>query len=334
MTDGEPTTTGVGQANGKAILLGEHAVIYGAPALAIGIGLGAQAWSRTLGRGPSRLLVRGWNVTVDENDDECDLARAFRAVLATVRREVPNFGPRAVEVEAYLPPQSGLGCSAAIGVAIARALDRAAHEEVLQERAMEWERVFHGNPSGVDAAVAARGGCVWFQRGAIEHVHLTEPLWLCIGHTGTVSSTKAMVDATRELRSRDPKGVNEVFDAIASLVRDARRAIGIGDHVTLGDRMNDAQSMLRALLLSTPPIERMCTLARSAGAFGAKLTGAGGGGSVVALAPDTLVADAILAGWTKSGYRGFATCVAEDSRRPAFERGEVLPASPLSTGGP
>jgi mevalonate kinase len=138
-----------------------------------------------------------------------------------------------------------------------------------------------------------------------------------------------MVAAVKEQRSRDPKAVDEVFDAIASLVHEARKAIGTGEHATLGERMNDNQAMLRDLLLSTPRIERLCALARSAGAFGAKLTGAGGGGSVVALVSDKLVADAVLTAWTKDGYRGFVTRVAPDHRPLAVERAEVLGASPF-----
>ena len=324
----------VGQANGKAILLGEHAVIYGAPAIAVGIGLGAQARARSAGPGSSRLLLHGWNVTVDEHDEERDLARAFRALLVAVRQGVPDLEPQDVEVEAYLPPAGGLGCSAAIGVAIARALDPAALDDVLEERAMKWERVFHGNASGVDAAVAVRGGCQWFRRGSeAERVYLTKPLWLCIGHTGAASSTRAMVGAVAELRSRNPGAVDRAFDAIASLVHDARRAIASGDHATLGERMNDNQARLGTLLLSTPPIERLCELARKAGALGAKLTGAGGGGSVVALAPGAREADAIVASWAEDGYRGRIMCVAADSP-PARDRAEGRSASPLSSRDP
>ena len=159
--------TSAGHACGKVILLGEHAVVYGVPALAVGIDRGARATASPLPPGPSRLRVRGWNIAVRDNEDGHDLARAFRALLDCVRDDVPSLGPKDVEVEADLPPGGGLGCSAAMGVAIARAIDPAASEDAVQERAMAWERVFHGNPSGVDAAVSARGGCAFFRKGCL-----------------------------------------------------------------------------------------------------------------------------------------------------------------------
>src|SRR5579863_10514902 len=107
-----------GVACGKVILLGEHAVVYGEPALAVGIDRGARATAKALEKGPSKLLVRGWNVTVRDNEEEHDLARAFRALLDAARDDDPTLPAFAVEVEADLPPGGGLGCSAAIGVAI------------------------------------------------------------------------------------------------------------------------------------------------------------------------------------------------------------------------
>src|SRR5579864_753030 len=155
-----------GFACGKVILLGEHAVVYGVPAIAVGIDRGARARATPMTAGPSRLHIRGWNIDVSEQESGSDLARGFRALLDTVRASALALSPMAVDVEADLPPGAGLGCSAAVGVAIARAIDPQAPEAALQERAMAWERVFHGNPSGVDTAVAARGGCIFFRRGA------------------------------------------------------------------------------------------------------------------------------------------------------------------------
>ena len=317
---------GVGQAFGKAILLGEHAVVYGVSAIAVGIDRGACAGATRLERGPSRLFVRGWNISVREDDDAHDLARAFRALLEAARRELPLLEPHAVEVEASLPPGGGLGCSAAIGVAIARALDPHAGQQSTLDRAMAWEQVFHGNPSGVDAAVAARGGCVLFRKGEpVEPIRARVPLQLCIGHTGIASSTKTMVDAVARARQRAEAAVDRSFEAIRSLVHAARSAIEGGDRVALGHLMDQNQELLASLSVSTTAIEQMCELARGAGALGAKLTGAGGGGSVVALVASSSVAEAVLEAWKGEGLDGFAATVAQDEARPRVLESETAP---------
>jgi mevalonate kinase len=315
----------IGRACGKVILLGEHAVVYGVPAIAVGIDRGARARTTPLHAGPSRLHVRGWNIDVDEDEPGPDLARALRALLDSVRTAVPSLSPQAVDVEADVPPGAGLGCSAAIGVAIARAIDPHGSDDAVQTRAMAWERIFHGNPSGVDAAVAARGGCIFFRRGeTLEAVRAGCTLHLCVGSTGTASSTRSMVDAVAKLRAARPQLVEKSFDAVRALVHSARVAIVAGDRFALGRLMDLNQTLLNALCVSTPDIERLCAVARRAGAFGAKLTGAGGGGSVVALVQSPAFADAVLSAWKADGFDGFATSVQPEERARVFES-ESLP---------
>ncbi|HXX65951.1 MAG TPA: mevalonate kinase [Polyangiaceae bacterium] len=307
--------SGVGYACGKVILLGEHAVVYGIPAIAVGIDRGARARAVALESEPSRLHVQGWNINVRENDDQHDLARAFRALLDSARTSSPSLGPHAVDVDADLPPGGGLGCSAAMGVAIARALEPRLGQAAIQDRAMAWERIFHGNPSGVDAAVATRGGCVLFRRGSgLEPVRARGALHLCVGNTGMASSTKSMVEAVARLRARKPETVEEAFEGVRVLVNAARAALEAGDRAALGRLMDLNQSLLGALFVSTPEIERLCALARDAGALGAKLTGAGGGGSVVALVPTQSVAEAVLRSWNDAGFQGFSTQVTAELR--------------------
>ncbi len=327
-SDGLDNRPWAGQACGKVILLGEHAVVYGIPAIAVGIDRGARARAAPIDDSFSRLHVRGWNISVDEREEETppghDLGKAFRALLNEVRADSPEFATHSIEVEANLPPGGGLGCSAAVGVAIARAIDPGASQDAVQRRAMAWERVFHGNPSGVDAAVAARGGCVFFKRGeALERVFARGALHLCIGSSGCASSTKTMVDAVAAMRARCPEVVTRAFDGIGALVDDARAAIEQGDRFALGRLMDLNQLLLGRLFVSTPEIERMCALARGAGAFGAKLTGAGGGGSVVALVSSELVSDAVLTAWSLEGFDGFATSVALEMR-PRVQENEKL----------
>jgi mevalonate kinase len=314
---------GVGHAGGKTIVLGEHSVVYGGPAIAAGIDRGARARATAIDKGPSRLFIRDWGISASEVDDDNDLVRAFRALL-TAARAHGIHGHHEVEVDASLPPGGGLGCSAAIGVAIARSLDPRAAESTVLDWTMAWEQVFHGNPSGVDAAVSARGGCFVFRKGAaLEPVRLRAPLYLCIGNTGITSSTKTMVDAVARLRERKAELVEQTFEAIRVLVNNARLAIEAGDRTALGRLMDLNQMLLSGLFVSTSEIERMCAVAREAGALGAKLTGAGGGGSVIALAATLGASDAILAAWKADGFGGFLASVVPDARGRELENGRA-----------
>lgn len=302
-----------GTAWGKVILLGEHAVVYGIPALAVGIDRGAAASAVEVDDGPCLLRVVGMEVDISENDPEHDLGRAFHALLEEERLHSSTGRPLGLRVTARadLPPGGGLGCSAALGVAIARAVSAEPSDERISDLAMAWERIFHGSPSGVDAAVASRGGCMVFERGrGIELVRPKGALTLCVGSTGHASSTKAMVDTVARLRQRRPEVVAKAFDGIAALVQNARLAVEAGDRVGLGRLMDLNQMILSGLFVSTEEIERLCHLARDAGALGAKLTGAGGGGSVVALVTGNAAAERVLHAWKADGFWGFGTRIA------------------------
>lgn len=297
----------VGWACGKVILLGEHAVVYGVPALAAGIDRGVTAASTEIEGEHCHLRARGWALEIDERDER-DLGRAFFAVVSATRANGARRSARSVELSVDLPPGAGLGCSAAMGVAVARALDPDATIDTILSRTMLWERVFHGNPSGIDAAVAARGGIVAYERGKpIEPLAPHGGLILSVGHSGSPSSTRAMVESVAKLRGRHPSLVDGAFDRIRELVQGARLALEQGDRAALGRLMCANQTELRELHLSTPELDSMCKLALRAGALGAKLTGAGGGGCVVALSARTTIAEAIHDAWQRAGYVSFVT---------------------------
>ena len=305
----------IGAAHGKVILLGEHAVVYGAPALAAGIDRGARATATTLAPGEASRLELGADSIPADQESSDDRARAFAALLAE-GRAAPSV---AVEATSELPAGGGLGSSAAIGVAIGRAVAGLFDPEIEGEsaaRAVAWERIFHGNPSGIDTAAAAIGGCFRFTREHGAHpISVARPLVLCVGWSGSSSSTRTMVEGVARLRARKPAMVDKSIAGITALVENAALAVEAGDVLGLGRLLDLNQMILAGLLLSTGPIEDMCAAARAAGALGAKLTGAGGGGSVIALVganqstDEDAAAAMILAAWRAAGFSGFVTRV-------------------------
>jgi mevalonate kinase len=301
---------GRGAARGKLILLGEHVVVHGAPALVAGIALEVRAHARTAGAGRSLQL---YDVRTRAGDDD-ELARAFAALL----EEGGAPSDLEVRLEGELLPGVGLGFSAAAAVAIARAVEDLAGRrdgERVRARAMAWERVFHGNPSGVDVAAAMRGGATRFTRAeGARSVRVAAPLWLAVGLTGTRSSTREMVEGVAEIGRQKPELLERSVEGVAALVENAVGAVEAGDVRALGDLMNLNQMILAGLMLSTAALEELCATAREAGALGAKLTGAGGGGAMVALGPDRATLDRIVFAWGERGYQGFATGVEADAR--------------------
>lgn len=282
---------------GKVILLGEHAVVYGHPAIAAGIAPGVEARATPREAGVS-LHVDPWNVHVNLEGGGGEHEMLTRALAALVQA---GGGANAhVEAIAHLPAGGGLGSSAALGVAIARALWPAASLEAIDRAAHAFESVFHGTPSGLDAAVAARGGLVFFRRGqAPTPITAKAPFSVCIAQSGKSGSTHELVRLVAHQRERNPEATLRTLVGIGELVGSARVALEDGDWVGLGKLMDLNQILLASLLVSTPELEELCRIARDAGALGAKLTGAGGGGAVVALAPED--PERVLRAWSAVG---------------------------------
>ncbi|HTA88500.1 MAG TPA: mevalonate kinase [Polyangiaceae bacterium] len=290
------------RANGKIILLGEHAVVYGVPAIAAGIERGVEAHAELATVAALRVGDR-----TGEPGDGSDLGQAFAALLGALAAR-----PLAVRATLELPPGSGLGASAALGVAIARAALSALGEDPDPLRvlaaAAAWEGVYHGNASGVDAAAAAYDGCILFEKGqAVQAISLSRDLVLAVGLAGPPASTKVMVESVARLRERRPAVVDKALDGIRALVNNAKLCLDAGDLPGLGSLMNYNQMLLSGLFVSTEGIERCCALARDAGALGAKLTGAGGGGAVVALCDGD--SEPILSAWRAAGVECFGSYV-------------------------
>jgi mevalonate kinase len=254
-----------GSGHGKLILCGEHAVVYGHPALAFAVDRGTtvEVAPRT---GPTR-------ITADHPDDR--LADA-------VARVVPASGLD-VSIRTDLPVGRGMGSSAALAVALVRALaDGDLSADAAIERAMPVERAFHGNPSGLDVAVAAHGGMMRYLRGPPREIApLKAPRWtVVVLDSGAAGNTAALVAG---VAARRP-AVDRALDRIGALVREAEAALE--DVPALGALLDENHALLAEIGVSTPTLDALVALARRAGAAGAKLAGAGGGGVVLALVAD------------------------------------------------
>jgi mevalonate kinase len=301
-------------AGGKVILLGEHAVVYGSPAIALGLDSGATACVRRALR--TGLSLGGQHYPIDGGE----LSSVEPAVVLAFRALLRALGAPCVMAEASLqiPAGAGLGASAALGVALARAVVELTGGspdvppgEAVARAAMVWENVFHGNASGIDTAAAEHGGCLWFTRSdGARPLAVGGALQVSVAMVEPGASTRRMVEAVAERRQADRRGVDLVIDSIADLARGARQAISVGNVTELGRLMTQNHDLLVELGVSTPGLDQACGWAIQAGALGAKLTGAGGGGCVIALV-DERTRPVVVEAWTLRGLTCFeARCAA------------------------
>ncbi|HET7502266.1 MAG TPA: mevalonate kinase [Kofleriaceae bacterium] len=293
---------------GKIILLGEHAVVYGYPALAAALDRGVtMAPVPTPAGGPLRLDLRAWDVAVTAGEDH-PVARSLVAIADALGVGRP---PLSLIGDAQLPPGAGLGSSAALAVAVARALmaygKRAADVTTLTSAAGASEALVHGRPSGVDVALAIAGGIGVFRRSTgLAPLQGVAQLRVLVGPSGAPRSTAAMVERVAEAtggRADDAR-----LRELGGLTDAGTVALLGGDLRGLGAAMDRAHGLLGDLGVSTPQLDALCEAARAAGAHGAKLTGAGGGGAVIAIAGRERES-AVLAAWKAAGVAGFVATV-------------------------
>ncbi len=278
-------------APGKLILCGEHAVVYGRPAIAAPLGdLRAYAQIEPGGPGSGLGFIapdlgESWTAAGQPEHPLSELARATLARLGQHEIDLT------VRLRSDIPIASGMGSGAAIGTALVRAL--AAHigvalaPEEVAALVYASERRFHGTPSGIDNTVVAHEQAIWFVRREpaplIEPLTIAAPLLLVVGDTGVRSATRLPVGAVREGWRADPRRYEALFDQVGELVMRARLALATGDAPLLGALLDANQALLEQIGVSSPELERLTAAARRAGALGAKLSGAGWGGVMLAL---------------------------------------------------
>jgi mevalonate kinase len=293
---------------GKIILLGEHAVVYGYPALAAALDRGVtMAPVPTPAGGPLRLDLRAWDLAVAAGDDH-PVGKSLAAIADALDAGRP---PLSLIGDAQVPPGAGLGSSAALAVAVARALlthaKRPLDVATLTHAAGASETLVHGRPSGVDVALAIAGGIGVFRKSTgLAPLGGVPPLRVLVGPSGAPRSTAAMIE--RVAQTTSSLGDDPRLRELGELTDAGTAALLAADLPTLGGAMNRAHTLLADLGVSTSQLDALCDAAREAGAHGAKLTGAGGGGAVIAIAPRDRES-AVLAAWKLASVDGFVTTI-------------------------
>ncbi|HXF85415.1 MAG TPA: mevalonate kinase [Anaerolineales bacterium] len=281
-------------APGKIILFGEHAVVYGRPALAVPV---TQVHADVEISDSARPGVWIHAPQVDLHTElttlpsDHPIASVIYNFLSPSRRS-PSPSRRDkglnIHITSTIPVASGLGSGAAVTVALIRALSTHLNHPLTDEEvnalAYEIEKLHHGTPSGIDNTVVTYGRPVYFVKGQpIEIFKVGKPFTIVIGDTGTPAPTKESVGDVRKLWEADRNKWEKVFDQIGAIVKEAREKIESGKWKELGSLMNNNHTLLQEMTVSSPELDKLIEAARKAGALGAKLSGGGRGGNMIAL---------------------------------------------------
>jgi mevalonate kinase len=279
-------------APGKIILFGEHAVVYGRPALAVPVTqVHADVEISDSSRAGIWIDAPDVNLHAELNTLPTDhpLASVIHNFLFLSR--ISPFPQLNIKITSSIPVASGLGSGAAVTVALTRALSSHLKFPMTMEEvnafAYEIEKLHHGTPSGVDNTVITYAKPVYFIRGnPIETFSVGAPFTIVIGDTGIPAPTKESVRDVRRLWEGDQAKWERVFDEVGSIVEEARRAIESGTWNLLGAWMNENHRLLQQMTVSSSELDTLVSAALNAGALGAKMSGGGRGGNMIALVAD------------------------------------------------
>ena len=283
----------------KIILFGEHAVVYGRPAIAVPVlEVKARAVVRAEPRaapGSIQIHAPAMDLVASYEDlpVEHPLGTAVRLALEAV--DVPRPPALSLRVTSTIPMAAGMGSGAAVSVAVMRALSaflgRPLPDERVCELAYQVEKLYHGTPSGIDNTTVTYARPVFFIRGQpLQTLLVCEPFTIVIGDTGISSPTSVAVGDVRQSWEAETVRYEALFDAAGSLAGEARQAIESGDIAALGPLMDENQRLLVEMGVSSEELDQLVQAAATAGALGAKLSGGGRGGNMIALATQATAA--------------------------------------------
>jgi len=307
---------GVGIGFGKVILFNEHFVVYGLPAIASAIG--AKTTAVVERRPESGVELR----------DERPETKGYKAEKFAEQKESLDQMLRFMNIDATksgyaitlagdLIAASGVGASAASCAAIARAFSQELglnySDERINEVAYEGEKGYHGTPSGIDNTAATFGGLIWYKREGssqmMERMKLRKPVEIVMGNTGLVADTKLVVGGVKERKEEEPEKYARIFKAAEQLAHDARKQLEQFNLEKVGGYMDENHTLLQQIEVSCPELDALVDLARNNGALGAKMTGTGRGGYMVALTPSRDLQRRVANAIEKKGFQALRTTI-------------------------
>ncbi|KAF1299550.1 mevalonate kinase [Enterococcus sp. JM4C] len=295
-------TIGYGKANGKIILMGEHAVVYGEPAIAFPFL--ATKITATIQSCDSFLLHCSYYK--GSLEDAPETLNSIKVLINHLQTEYAT-GPLLATIESTIPAERGMGSSAAVAVALTRAffdfIDQPLAQETLLSYVEQSERIAHGNPSGIDAAATSGQDPIYFTKGhPFNFFPLNIDAFLVVADTGVKGQTRAAVkDVANLVSSNDGQEIMRHIHLLGALSKEAKEAISENQVQRLADIMNEAQQHLTKLTVSNQLLDQLIQTALATGALGAKLTGGGRGGCMIALTKTKKEAQVVSQALEKQG---------------------------------
>ena len=307
--------SGEGIGFGKTIVFNEHFVVYGIPAIVSAIG------KYTLAK-VEPINTSGWKIvdnrkaTPNYKEDKINQQKdSINKILKKMNLDLSKKGLEVI-LEGNLYCASGIGASAASCVAIARALsdhfELNLSDEEINDIAFEGEKGYHGTPSGIDNTASTFGGLIWFEKGEnnlVDKIELLNPVEIVIGNTGKVANTTVAVDGVRERKEKNSEKYDKIFDRAENIAYLAKDAFQDEDYRELGKLMNENHKLLQQIEVSNRELDFLVKLARDQGAYGAKLTGGGLGGNMIALTPGKDLQEDVATAIEKEGFQTLKTVI-------------------------
>jgi mevalonate kinase len=319
---------GEGAGFGKVIMFNEHFVVYGIPAIASALGNRTVAVvESTSDLTPSgndgSMAGEGW--VLEDNrpanpgykTEKCEHQKeSIERVLKAADFDAMKNNIK-ITLAGDLKAVGGVGASAAVCVSMARALNEefglGFDDDRINAIAYEGEKAYAGTPSGIDNTASTYGGLLWFAKNleggpnTMEKITLKRPVEIVMGNTGLTANTKAAVTGVRERKEQNPERYNNLFEQSMELVNKARNELDSLNLEAVGELMNKNHALLQEIEVSHERLDRLVAIARNTGAVGAKMTGGGLGGYMVALTPGQDLQEAVAAAMEKEGFEALRT---------------------------
>jgi len=313
--------SGEGIGFGKAILFNEHFVVYGVPAIVSAIGNYTVAKVETKGS-PGWEIKDNRKATPNYKEDKIDQQKD--SINYIIKKMDLNLNKKGVEIllEGNLYAASGIGASAASCVAIARALSEHFNldltDEEINDAAYEGEKGYHGTPSGIDNTASTFGGLIWFEKGenkVIDRIEIQNPIEIVMGNTGKVANTTKAVEGVKKRKEENSEKYQKIFDRAENIAYLAKDALIDEDYRELGKLMDENHKLLQQIEVSSRELDFLVKLSKDYGALGAKLTGGGLGGNIIALTPGKKLQEEVATAIEKEGFQTVKTVIGASRRR-------------------